>query len=720
MRIFMMAMLCFFAAPALSQTTFFSETFDAVTEPVLPVSAFSADDSWETSDASSSPGSGLNNAAHTGSSPGFLVLGPINLSAALDGTFSYWARRTSSYSADSLFVRAGTDGVTFGELLFGGGLPAASSSWEEISVSLPAALLGENVVYLQFEGRGGSSSGSNMRVDDVLIEGTADPSAIGTSFGFALDDIEWDLSGPVLDVNLDLEFPGPDSLQGFQFDLTWDDAVISVDSVSLGGSAGPSSDWLLSSSFGAGSGSVALAHLTALPPGPYSGVLLLHASAIGSPGISIASTLSVTGLLATLNSPTADELSLPDGHRSLDLTLLPSVASAEFSSTSLDFGLVAAGDSALVQMTVSNPTGNAPLVLSVIAPGPTPLNPVPTLPSSIPVGESGTLDLWLKPRFDEGGWHSGTITIAHNTASASTDLSWVAVVTGGRGDADGDGAFDVADVVVSLDGTVDPSAVPPAELPRHDVHPFPDGDGALDIRDITVAIQSILRDQWPDGSPLPNPPAGAAGKGAAIPLVLTRDSLWVASPVALRGIQIELQASTGFAVAAKGGTASSWSDPETGVHRLISLAGADAVVGAGYHLVAVFESELFSTDSPMPPESDFDASISFSTGMIVDMHGSKIPLSLQVAEELPDIPDTERHELDIYPNPLPLGRDLNLALPPIAITDIVLYDSIGRVAWKHSGPTRSIQGAAFRVPGTYFVRLDTNQGWITQSVVVVR
>lgn len=127
------ALVCLRVGPTRGQTTFFSETFDGVTEPALPASVVSSDVSWKTSSSSSSPGSGANNGVHTGSSPGGLVLGPIDLSAALDGTVSYWARRTSSYSADSLFVRASLDGSLFDVLLFGGGLPAAASTWEEIS-----------------------------------------------------------------------------------------------------------------------------------------------------------------------------------------------------------------------------------------------------------------------------------------------------------------------------------------------------------------------------------------------------------------------------------------------------------------------------------------------------------------------------------------------------------------------------------------------------------
>ena len=479
---------------------------------------------------------------------------------------------------------------------------------------------------------------------------------------------------------------------------------------------------MVSSSFGAGSGSVALVNAgTGLPPGPYTNFLQLHVSAAAP--VSVTTTLSMSGVLATTNTASATELPLPDGLRFVDITLQPSQASAVFSSETIDFGSVTAADSALVQINVSNPTGSAPLELSWAAPAPGPLNPIPTLPASIPVGSDGVIDLWLKPRLVDGGQQSGTITISHNTAVASTNLSWVAVVIGGRGDADGDGAFDVADVVVSLDGTVDASLVPAAELPRQDVFPFPTGDGALDIRDITVAIQAILRSQWPDGSSLPVPPGGTAGKGASIPLVLAGDSLWVASPVALRGVQIELLAGEGLAVAAKGGSASTWSNPETGLHRLISLAGAGTKFEAGYQLVAVLDRAPVEFDAPMQPAARQSASsglVSLMHGMAVDAYGAKIPLALEISDALPALPQPELESFGVYPNPLPLGSRLHLDLPVAAITGIELFDTLGRRIWHASEPSRTIPSDILRTPGTYFIRLQSETKSITRSVVVFR
>lgn len=699
MRCFLLAVLCACVVPVGAQATFFSETFDSVIEPTFPGSVIAHDTSWKTSDSSSSPGSGGNNAVHTGADPGSLVLGPIDLAAALDGTFSYRARRTSSYSADSLFIRAGTDGVSFGSLLFGGGLPASPSTWEDISVSVPAELLGEGTVYLQFEGRGGSSSGSNMRIDDVLIAGTANPAAMDTAFGFASDNATWDLASTDFTLPVDLEWPGPDSMQGLQFDLSWDAAVVSVDSVALGPSSGVPSSWVLSSSLGVGSGSIALVHLaaTGLAPGTFPGFLTVHVSTPASPVNNVPTILTITELLATTNSPDASELSFPDGHRSLTLTLQPSLASASFSALSLDFGSVAAGDSALVQVNVSNPTGSAPLDLAWTPPGPGPLNPVPTLPASIPFGDSATLNLWLRPRIDEGGQQSGAITISHNTTSGATDLSWVALVTGGRGDADGDGAFDVADVVVSLDGTVNPAAIPAEEFARHDLHPFLNGNGELDIRDITVAIQAILRDQWPDGSALPLPPPDPIGKGQSLPLVLVGDSLWVASPVPLRGFQLSFSQAENVIATAKGASSSMWRNPDSGELRLISLAGPGTVFVAGPQLVAVFSSDIRSGASSSP--------IALNAGIAVDEHGNKITLSLQAAEEIPSEPEPDLSGFGVYPNPLPLGSDLSLALPLVSIKSIELYDPLGRRLWYSRDVVRAVPGDVFRSPGTYFVRI---------------
>jgi hypothetical protein len=710
-RIILGALLLLLSAPVGAQTTFFSENFEGTVEPTLPTSVATADASWKTASSSASPGSGGNNAVHTGVEPGSLVFGPIDLTAALDGTFSYWARRTSSYSADSLIVRASLDGMSFDVLLFGGGLPAAASAWEEISVVLPASLLGAGTVWLQFDGRGGSSSGSNMRIDDVLIEGTANPLLIDTAFGFGANTLLWDLSAPSLGVDLGIEWAGPDTLQGLQFSLSWDDAVVSVDSVSLGAGLGSPSSWMLSSSLGPSTGNISLLSISnnGLPPVMHSSVLVLHVSAVAP--VAVTTDLVISGFLATSNTPTADELGLPNGHRTLSLTLQPSLASAIFSSTSLDFGSVAVGDSSLISLDVSNPTGTADLTLTGSA---SPL--FLTLPAPIPPAASTSLQLRYRPSLSEGGSPTGSFILTHNTAAASTAFSWTALVLGGRGDTDGDGSFDVADLVLSLDGTVYPGLIPAAELPRHDLYPFPDGDGALDIRDLTVAIQAILRGQWPDASPLPlAPSSGSPGKGLEIVLVQTADSLWLASPIPLRGAQLTLISAEPLPVvppAKRGALLSEYFDPTSNQQRILLLAGPGAAFDEGNLPVAALPEG--SRPPSLPDE------LRLSAGVAVDRFGGKHPVIFRREGGLPELPEPELDTFGVYPNPSPLGSPVHLDLPPLDLSSLELFDTLGRRLFLQHERTRVLPAELFRTPGTYFVRIAAGSQSLTRSLIIVR
>jgi len=222
---------------------------------------------------------------------------------------------------------------------------------------------------------------------------------------------------------------------------------------------------------------------------------------------------------------------------------------------------------------------------------------------------------------------------------------------------------------------------------------------------------------------LPVPPGGTAGKGASLPLVLAGDSLWVISPVALRGVQLELLAGEGLAFAAKGGSASTWSDPATGLHRLISLAGAGAEFEPGYQLVAVLNQEPVATEAALPLAARQAASfglVSLMHGMAVDAYGAKIPLALEISDALPALPQPELDSFGVYPNPLPLGTRLHLDLPVAAITGLELFDTLGRRVWHASEPSRSIPADVLRTPGTYFIRLQSEAKSITRSVVVFR
>lgn len=163
---------------------------------------------------------------------------------------------------------------------------------------------------------------------------------------------------------------------------------------------------------------------------------------------------------------------------------------------------------------------------------------------------------------------------------------------------------------------------------------------------------------------------------------------------------------------------SAWRDPASGDLRLISLAGAQASFEAGPQLVAVVGGALLA-GSP----------IVLNSGIAVDAYGNKLALSLQSAEDITSHPEPDLSDFGVYPNPLPIGMDLNLDLPLVSLKSIELFDSIGRRLWVSRSFVRSIPGRLFSTPGTYFVRItaaSSGESFKTivpsgvQPVVVVR
>ncbi|MDA0379459.1 MAG: T9SS type A sorting domain-containing protein, partial [Bacteroidetes bacterium] len=405
------------------------------------------------------------------------------------------------------------------------------------------------------------------------------------------------------------------------------------------------------------------------------------------------------------------ELGLPNGHRTLSLTLQPSLASVVFGSTALDFGSVVVGDSSAVVVAVSNPTGTADLTLSGSA------SPIAlSLPDPIAPAGSADLTFRFRPTLADGGSRSGTFSLKHKTAAATTTFEWTALVLGGRGDADGDGSFDVADLVLSLDGTVDPGLIPAAELPRHDVYPFPAGDGALDIRDLTVAIQAILRGQWPDATPLPVAPgSGAPGKGIEIALVQTADSLWLSAPIPLRGVQLVLVSADPLPVARpakRGALLSEYHDPASGEQRILLLAGPGAAFEAGHLPIAALPQ------GPMPPP--LSDPVRLDAGVAVDRFGGKHPIVFRREDLLPELPEPELDGFGIYPNPVPLGSPVHLDLPPVDLAAFEVFDTLGRRLFSQPERVRQLPADLFRTPGTYFIRIQSGALSLTRSVVVTR
>ncbi len=701
-------------------TTILFEDFDTSVAPDFGAGVSFFDSSWKTSTSSASPGSGGNNAVHTGSGAGILVLGPIDLSSIDEGTFSYYARRTSSYSADSLIVLASIDGgTTFPITLFAGGLPAATSTYELISVDLPAAVLGQGAVHIEFDARGGTSSGSNIRIDDVLIEAPLDLSTTPAAFGFEDAAATWNLVDQNFQVGIDLSWPGPDSIQGLQFDLDWDDSIISLDSISSDETQLPPTDWSIASSIGSGNAPFAALSLTldGLPPGAYGDLLTAHFSLAGSqPSSDSLVTVGMTSLLVTATSPLGTELSLPLGNRSLALTLSPSQASISLSQTTIDFGSVAVGDSVSATIILSNATGSLDLIVSSIQ-DLTGLTSA-AIPSPVSVGASEPLTVWFKPSLAQYGILSGSLVVQHNAPGDSTTVTYSGVGLGGRGDSDADGAFDVADVVGSLDVTVNPALISAADLPRHDLHPFPEGNGLVDIRDVTVGIQAILRDEWPDGAALPvaAPVSGPAGKWNPVRLVASADGgLTLISNIDLRGIQLEFSSieNLHFDVTSKSGlSVSERFDESAAMHRVLLLTSGSSPLESGTHGLI----------------DDFSAVAVLVRGISVDVLGSKAPVSFE--RMIPTITETPEHHVFnavVYPNPIRVGTQARVSfdLPTSSRQiEVFVYDALGRVIFtaSYTAGMRNVvlPGESFSVPGLYFIRIVTQKKATTIPIIAAR
>ena len=213
---------------AQAQTVLMNESFDSVTIPGFPP-AWIGGTGWSSSSSSESPGSGSINVVHTGSRFGLLALPSLDLTGYSSGFISYDARRTSSYDQANLILTASNDsGATYSFTVIQAGLalPVATSTYRTISVPLPDGLFGQSGVILRFEALGGTSSGSNIRFDDVVITaslnneeppGGADSTAQSSYFGFR------DSSSTALEETFDILIPLTLSsltpLRGLQFDI---------------------------------------------------------------------------------------------------------------------------------------------------------------------------------------------------------------------------------------------------------------------------------------------------------------------------------------------------------------------------------------------------------------------------------------------------------------------------------------------------------------------
>ena len=531
------------------ETPFFSEFFDGVTPPILPFGWVDESGEWESSSSVASNGSGGNNVTVSGSQQASLRTPSLNLSGLTGGTIEYLARRTSTYVQDSLIVLASINGgADFGITLLARGeaLPATDGSYEMIAMAVPPELLGEANVVLQFVALGGSTAGSNIRIDDVQILGEGDPTAGNSIFGFSEGSSQLDPATGLVDVPVYLDFENVEPLQGVQATISWDVAELTVNDVLPGPAVANAAEWQLSFNIQGSSATVVLlgSDSNSLIENVYDPLFTFQLTLV-TPTTSMQSILSLDSAIGALAVPTGDDVGLILGQSTHTITLDPGDAIFSPDVTELNAGTVDVDASAPSILTVTN-TGNTDLQIDSIAVS----NPLYSVsPESIVVlpGEQQEFTVTFTPSFTAFGTQSGTLTFFHNAVGGSDDISVTGFGIGGRGDASRDGAVDVLDLVLGIDYILEAALPDPEQTSSVDLFPFGSSDGQLDVRDLTVLSQAILLDRWPDDIPLPlATAANSSNKGDENEVRLHADfspgggTLIMSNSVPVRGLQVSL------------------------------------------------------------------------------------------------------------------------------------------------------------------------------------
>ncbi len=506
---------------AAQETVFFVENFDGVTPPELPPGWQDATDEWESSSSVASTGSGINNLKVTGTGQAALQSASIDLSGLTSGTLEYLVRRTSSYEQDSMIVRASVDGgASFTEILLdkGAALPAEDSQYELVTVDLPASLAGVSGVVFQFDALGGSTSGSNVRIDDVSVKGSGEPATTTSTFGFSVATSSVDVSTNTFEVPVFIDFANTESLQGLQFELSWSEGSFDLTDV-IRGSAIASTEWRLNFGSREGEARVVLLgdQVSTLGSGLYDPLMTLQFT-VDAGNTALESELILDRVVGALSVRTGDDANLQLGLSSHIVSFAAGAPVFSADVASVDLGTTNIGEAASSVITVTN-AGDVDLVISDVSSSNS-LFSADLNMATITPGASQVFTVTFIPAFELFGYQEGILTFAHNAVEGSNDIDLSGTGTGGRGDMSNDGLVDAVDLVVGIDLVLETVLPVENQLQSADVFPFSAPDAVLDVRDLTVLSQAILLDAWPDESPLPiASPDGSSGKHGETGLV---------------------------------------------------------------------------------------------------------------------------------------------------------------------------------------------------------
>ncbi|MBX2818950.1 MAG: DUF1573 domain-containing protein [Rhodothermaceae bacterium] len=671
------------------ESTFFLENFDGVTPPALPFGWEDASGEWTTSSSVASSGSGGNNLTIAGAQPATIQTPVLNLAGLTSGTIEYLARRTSTYPQDSLVVWASTDGgTTFSITLLdrGEALPAGDGSYEMISMTVPNELLGQSNIVLQFSALGGTTSGSNLRIDDVQIVGEGDPTAGNSIFGFSTEASTLDQATGLVEVPVFLDFENVESLQGLQIDVSWDVTELTVSNLVPGTAIDNAADWSLTyNTEGTQLDAVLLGNEGAsLAEGVYDPLFTIEFS-LPVTSSSMEALVTLNTVIGSLAVATGDDAGLLLGQQNHTITLDPGDAVFSPDATELDAGTISTASTAEVALVVTN-TGNSELVISDVV-GTNTLFSVSPITTTIAPGLSQDVVISFTPSFTAFGLQSTILTFQHNAAEGSTDITVSGTGTGGRGDASQDGAVDVLDLVLGIDYALGITVPDANQLSSADLFPFDAPDGGVDVRDLTVLSQAILSGTWPDGLPLPVLPAASAVGGkkddasAHVQSLIsdTGSTLTLSTVAPVRGVQFTIAMDAPFEepelpVDVHPNLHTQWLyDAWAGELRVLAVRMDGGYLGAGDHALITL------------PEHTKEQSMQLVSGMAIIEGPERISLGWLDAEET----TSESEEvLDgdwigvPYPNPASAMLDEDIRVP-VRLTErqhvlAEVFDLLGR------------------------------------------
>ncbi len=706
-------------------STFFLETFDGVTPPDLPAGWSDTEMRWESSSSVSSTGSGLNNIRISGTTPGAVQSSAIDLSGMTSGTLQYLVRRTSSYAQDSMVVKTSADGgISFSLLLDkGSALPAVDSEYELISVAIPSELIGVSDVLIMFEALGGSTSGANIRIDDVEIIGEGEPVETESTFGFAAASSSADPVSGLFEVPLFLDFNDVELLQGIQFSIDWNEGIFDLSDITRGSAIANTEEWQLN--YNARDGELRVVLLgdpaSALANGLYDPLMTLQ-FAVDAGNTASESVLTLSSVLGALSVRTGDSADLNLG-LSTHTVSLTTGGGAVFSPDvlSLDAGIVSIDVQGTSVLTVSN-TGTSDLVISDVMANNV-LYAVTPASATITPGVNQAFTVTFSPVFTSFGFQASDLTFTHNAAGGSDVIGISGTGTGGLGDMSEDGLVDVVDLVLGIDYVLENLIPSDSQLPSADVFPYSAADGVIDVRDLTVLSQAILLGVWPDELPVPEP-APAAGKSddaqSAVRLqpVVEGGStvvyLQVDTPIRAFQFALELPASNEVLlladeVSAAGINPQMYSD-DKGVVRFLGARLDGLTLQPGRYPLVLFSNLK-------------DAStLHLGYALSVDGEGNRLPLGMATAvasgvEALADKPLLEVYRP--YPNPFFKQQSGDLQVPfhlgESQHVEVEVFDILGRLVSVLANHTMNQGQHSVKWNGT-----DTHGGSVAPGLYLVK